>query len=678
MTPKLGAYLSNEGTCFTVQSAVADEAILCLFDEADNETRHLMTSIGRGLFSLTVPVGAGTRYGVRIEGPWDPVAGHRCNSNKLLMDPYTLQLVGGTDSGTALLGHDPADPADPNPRDSAPATMRSVVVDRSFDWGDVTPPRHSMADTIIYETHVKGLTMLHPEVDPEVRGTFAGLAHPAVIDHLVGLGVTAIELLPIQAFVQDQHLQRSGRHNYWGYNTIGFFAPHGGYTSGENHVVEFKEMVKTLHRHGIEVILDVVYNHTAEGNHLGPTLSFRGLDNSAWYRLDHTGRYLNWSGTGNTLDFSSPEVLRMTLDSLRYWVDEMGVDGFRFDLATTLGRTHGAFDPFGGFFGAIVSDPLFDSVKLIAEPWDVGPGGYQAGAFPRGWSEWNDAYRDTARDFWRGEEHSLAAYATRLTGSSDRFWEKGPASSINYVTSHDGFTLSDLVAYNEKHNHDNGEANRDGHPDNRSWNSGVEGPSDDTTVVSIRERRTRAMLTGLLISQGVPMLLGGDEIGRSQRGNNNAYNQDNEISWYEWSKVDTDLLGFLSQIIKLRKSHPTFRRTAWLIEHPEPGVDHVGWFTPAGEEMTASDWEMPFARSVLLYLDGRSVHSGPGTKLDDDFLLAINAYDEEMEFAIPEEIGTTDWAPVVDSADPETPAHPVAGSVMVQGYSMVVLQRDRA
>ena len=675
-----GANWDGSATTIAVTALHADRVELCVFDEHDTEHRMELPESNDGRYAGRVEgLTPGTAYGLRVHGPWNPDAGHRHNPNKLLLDPYSFAVSGGVRPSPALAGHMLADPALPSALDSAPNTMRSVVVDRWYDWGDTPRPATPLADSVIYETHVKGISKRHPGVPVDLRGTYAGLAHDAVVDHLVSLGVTAVELLPVHQFVQDQHLLETGRRNYWGYNSIGFFAPHNEYAAGDNPVNEFKSMVRTLHSAGIEVILDVVYNHTAEGNHLGPTLCFRGLDNLTWYRLEpDRARYLNWAGTGNTVDASHPVPLTLILDSLRYWVTEMGVDGFRFDLATILGRTHHDFDPLGAFLGAVVQDPVLRQAKLIAEPWDVGPGGYRVGGFPARWSEWNDKYRDVVRDFWKGTESRLAEFATRITGSSDVFGHSGrtPIASVNYVTSHDGFPLADAVSYERRHNHANGENNQDGHRDNRTWNGGVEGPTSDARILALRGRRRRTMLATVLLSQGVPMILGGDEIGRTQGGNNNAYNQDNETSWYDWHAADADILAFTTAVIALRRSHPTFRRSAWLHEHADPGIDHVGWFTPAGSEMREPDWRAPFARSVALYLRGDVIHTATGTVSDDDFLLLFNAYDEPLEFVRPVEIDGDNWEAVLDTAVwPDV--GPVAETLEVGEYGMVVLKRAR-
>jgi glycogen operon protein len=676
--PELGATPTPDGVRFALRSDVADGVEVCLFD-GDDENRIEMDRARSGVFSTNVAgIGAGTRYGFRVHGPWDPKSGHRCNPAKLLLDPYGRRFAGSVVGNSAIYGHDPGDHTRISPLDSAPFVMKSVVIDERFDWGDDSPPGHSMADTVIYETHVKGITKTHPDIPPDLRGTYAGLAHPVAVEYLRRLGITAVELLPIHQFVQDVHLVESGRRNYWGYNSIGFFAPHNEYAATDDPVREFKGMVKHLHAAGIEVILDVVYNHTAEGNHLGPTLSFRGMDNNAYYRLaGDPSYYLNWTGTGNTLDLSNPQSLQVVMDSLRYWVSEMHVDGFRFDLATVLGRTHSDFDPWGAFFGAVSQDPILAGVKLIAEPWDIGPHGYRVGEYPYGWSEWNDSFRDVSRDFWRSTQGALPTFAGRLTGSADIFGPsgRGPTASVNLVTAHDGFTLLDLVSYNEKHNEANGEANRDGHSDNRSWNSGVEGLTDDPEVTILRRRRQRSMLATLLLAQGVPMMLGGDEIGRTQGGNNNAYNQDNTVSWYDWEHADVDLLAFCSQLIELRRSHPTFRRTRWLPGHGEAG--QVEWFTPSGEKKSIDDWRKHYARSVTISFDGARVNHDDEVIADDDFLIMANASDSNITFHVPPEIGEIGWRLALHT-DPESELALEHGAITLPRFVLAILQRVRS
>lgn len=672
----LGATPDHSGVNFGVWSSVASAVYLCLFDGDTEHIVELPARTGDTFHGHVAGIGAGTRYGFRVDGPWDPVRGHRCNPRKLLVDPYARLVDPPTSDTRLLVGHAAGSLNRVDRRDSAPVGLRSVVVDGTFDWGDDRPLSIPLADSIIYETHVKGMTIAHPGVPEELRGTYAGLAHPTVIEHLHGLGVTAVELLPVHQFIHDQFLLDRGLRNYWGYNTIGFFAPHRQYAATNDPISEFKGMVRLLHAAGIEVILDVVFNHTAEGNHLGPTLSFRGLDNRAYYRLDPTGHYVNWTGTGNTVDLSSDVALRLVMDSLRYWVEVMHVDGFRFDLATTLGRTHADFDPLGGFFGAVAQDPVLGHTKLIAEPWDVGPNGYRVGEFPSRWSEWNDTYRDTVRDFWKATPATIGAFGDAVTASSPLYEMSGrdPTASVNFVTSHDGFTLRDLVSYDHPHNDANGESNDDGHKDNRSWNSGAEGPTEDPVVLEIRARRTRAMLVSLLLSQGVPMLLGGDELGRTQQGNNNAYNQDNHISWLDWSSVDCGLPAFVGRLAALRRNHPTFRRTAWLHEHAAADRDLVGWFGPSGEEMTVEAWGDPTARSVALYLAGEVVHCTQGTVTDHDVLLLFNGDLHEVTFRIPSAVGSEQWSLVVDSARPDR-TEAVSGSVDVDGLGTVVLMR---
>jgi isoamylase len=675
---RLGATIEGDGVNFALWSGVAHRVTLCLFDGDDEIHLPLPGRTGDIFHGHVGGLGTGTRYGFRVDGPWDPATGQRCNPAKLLVDPYGRLFDGTLEDQRTLVGHMARSQSRPDPRDSAAHAMRSVVVADGFDWDGDTPLRTPLAGTVIYETHVKGVSQLHPVIPEHLRGTYAGLAHPAVIDHLLSIGVTAVELLPVHQFVHDAFLRDQGLRNYWGYNTLGFFAPHREYAATDDPVSEFKGMVKLLHTAGLEVILDVVYNHTAEGSHLGPTLNLRGIDNRAFYRLDphNLGHYVNWAGTGNTLDLGSPPALRLVMDSLRYWVEEMHVDGFRFDLATTLGRTHSDFDPLGGFFGAISQDPALQATKLIAEPWDVGPMGYRVGEFPARWSEWNDTFRDTVRDFWRSTEGTLGAFGDAVTGSSPLYETSGrtPTASVNIVTAHDGFTLRDLVSYDHRHNDANGEENNDGHHDNRSWNSGAEGPTDDPVVLEIRARRTRSMLLTLLLSQGVPLLLGGDEVGRSQLGNNNAYNQDNEISWYDWDGADRELIEFVGRLTRLRRDHPTFRRTAWLHEHAGAAHDLVGWFTAAGSEMTPADWDDPGGRRVALYLAGRVVHSDEGTVTDDDVLLLFNASFDDVTFTLPESIGWEGWIVAIDSVDPARHG-PASPHIAVGAFGSTALLR---
>jgi isoamylase len=661
----LGATFDGLGTNFSLFSEAAERVELCLFDEEDTETRVPLTEVTGYVWHGYAPtVGPGQRYGYRVHGPYEPSQGLRCNPNKLLIDPYAKAIDGELVWGQPVFGYSFGSPdGPPNSVDSASSVPKCVVASPFFEWSEDRHPRTPMHETVIYEVHTKGLTQLHPEVPEELRGTYAGLSHPVVIDYLHRLGVTAVELLPVHRNVPESHLVEHGLTNYWGYNTIGFFAPHDGYARGsaENAVSEFKQMVKTLHQAGIEVILDVVYNHTAEGNHLGPTLSMKGIDNAAYYRLvdDDPRYYMDYTGTGNSMNMRHPHVLQLIMDSLRYWVNDMHVDGFRFDLASTLARELHDVDRLSTFFEVIQQDPVISQVKLIAEPWDVGEGGYQVGNFPPLWSEWNGMYRDTMRDFWRGEPATLPEFASRLTGSSDLYEDdtRRPNASINFITAHDGFTLRDLVSYNEKHNEANGEDNRDGTDDNRSWNSGVEGPTDDPEVLRLRARRQRNFLTTLLLSQGVPMLLGGDEFGRSQRGNNNAYGQDNELSWFRWDEADEDLLAFTQTLIQLRTEHPVFRRRRWFQGRPLRGeeIDDIAWLTPEGAEMDDDDWDASYARALQVFLNGHGIAS-PDPRgqpvVDDSFLVLFNASDESIDFVLPPDTFAPGWRVVVDSALP--------------------------
>ncbi len=600
----LGATFDGSGTNFALFSEVAERIELCLFSEDGTEERVDLPEADGFVWHGYLPsVQPGQRYGYRVHGPYDPARGHRCNPDKLLLDPYAKAIDGQIDGHSSLFAYKFDAPDAMSTEDSSPHTMTSVVINPFFDWGFDRPPSHGYHETVIYEAHVKGLTMRHPGIPEELRGTYAGLSHPAIIEHLVDLGITAIELMPVHQFVNDTHLQAKKLSNYWGYNTIGFFAPHNGYSAYDNpgqQVQEFKQMVKTLHEAGIEVILDVVYNHTAEGNHLGPTLCFRGIDNASYYRLvdDDPAHYFDTTGTGNSLLMRHPHVLQLLMDSLRYWVTEMHVDGFRFDLAATLARQFHEVDRLSAFFDLVQQDPVVNQVKLIAEPWDVGVGGYQVGGFPPLWSEWNGKYRDTVRDFWRGEPATLAEFASRLSGSSDLYEHtaRKPSASINFVTAHDGFTLADLVAYNDKHNAANGEGNNDGESHNRSWNCGAEGPTTDEEILALRRRQERNFLTTLLLSQGVPMLLHGDELGRTQAGNNNAYCQDNELTWVDWD-LDEEraaLLDFTSSLVHLRRDHPVLRRRRFFAGSAEHGgeseLGDIAWFTTAGEHMSEADW----------------------------------------------------------------------------------------
>jgi glycogen operon protein len=705
----LGATYDGAGTNFALFSGVAERVELCLFDAAGTENRVTLPEMDGFVWHGYLPgIGPGQRYGYRVHGPYEPAAGHRCNPAKLLLDPYAKAIEGHVDWAPAVFSYQFASPGKRNTEDSAPHVPRSVVINPYFDWGADRPPGTPYHESVIYEAHVRGLTKLHPAVPEAERGTYLGMSHPAVIEHLQGLGVTAVELMPVHQFVTDAFLSERGLGNYWGYNTIGFFAPHNDYAfagaRGEQ-VQEFKSMVKTLHQAGIEVILDVVYNHTAEGNHLGPTLSFRGIDNAAYYRLvdDDRRHYYDTTGTGNSLLMQHPHVLQLIMDSLRYWVLEMHVDGFRFDLAAALARQFHEVDRLSAFFDLVQQDPVVSQVKLIAEPWDVGEGGYQVGNFPPLWSEWNGKYRDTVRDFWRGEHATLPEFASRFTGSSDLYASDGrrPVASVNFVTCHDGFTLADLVSYNHKHNEANGEDNRDGTDDNRSWNCGVEGPTDDPEILALRERQECNFLATLLLSQGVPMLTAGDELGRTQRGNNNAYCQNNEISWVHWPVAGPAegttatsapgalagvLLDFTQRLIRLRRDHPVLRRRRYLQGRPARGSrDQLGdaaWFTPGGEEMTKKDWDVGFAQSLMVFLNGGAITEADrrGQPIhDDSFLVLFNASPHELEFTMPPARYGEVWETVLDTAHPAGPygdPEPVkaGGLVPVRDRSVQVLR----
>ncbi len=664
----LGATFDGSGTNFAIYSAVATKVELCLFDREGNENRIELTEVDNDVWHCYLPgIAPGHQYGYRVYGPYDPANGHRCDPSKLLLDPYAKAISGTVKNDPSLFSYDFADPTQRNEEDSADSTMRSVVVSPFFDWGRDRPPAHPYNETIIYEAHVKGFTKLHPDIPKELQGTYLGLAHPAAIKHLTDLGVTAIELMPVHQFVNDTSLQDKGLSNYWGYNTIGFFAPHNGYaTYGQDghQVNEFKTMVKSLHEAGIEVILDVVYNHTAEGNHMGPTLSFRGIDNASYYRLvdGDQAHYFDTTGTGNSLLMRSHAVLQLIMDSLRYWVTEMHVDGFRFDLASTLARQFHEVDKLSTFFELIAQDPVLSGVKLIAEPWDVGDGGYNVGEFPALWSEWNGKYRDTMRDFWRGEPSTLGEFAARISGSADLYQHSGraPMASINFITAHDGFTLNDLVSYNNKHNEANGEGNADGESNNRSWNCGEEGPTEDPEVLSLRSRQIKNFLTTMLFSQGVPMICHGDEMGRTQAGNNNVYCQDNELSWVNWNLTATqqDLLHFTRRVIKLRKDHPVLRRRRFFYGDAAHGgeskLQEIGWLRPSGEHMRDEDWTAWYARSLMVYVNGHAISEPDrrGEKIvDNSFLLLVNASEEDIEFTIPTEpTGTSKaWKVVIDT-----------------------------
>ena len=692
----LGATYDGSGTNFALFSEVAERVELCLFSDDGAggavETRVTLPEVDGFIWHGFIPnIEPGQRYGYRVHGPHDPAAGQRCNPNKLLLDPYSKAIDGVFDWNQSLFGYTFGDEDSRNDDDSAASMPKSVVINPFFDWGVDRPPNHEYADSVIYEAHVKGLTQTHPDVPEQIRGTYAAVAHPAIIEHLQSLGITAIELMPVHHFANDSTLIDKGLSNYWGYNTIGFFAPDPKYSSSQTpggQVQEFKAMVRALHEAGIEVILDVVYNHTAEGNHMGPTISMRGIDNAAYYRLvdDDKKFYMDYTGTGNSLNVGHPHSLQLIMDSLRYWVTEMHVDGFRFDLASTLAREFYDVDKLSTFFELVQQDPTVSQVKLIAEPWDVGPGGYQVGNFPPQWTEWNGKYRDTVRDFWRSEPATLDEFAYRLTGSADLYEHtaRRPVASINFVIAHDGFTLRDLVSYNEKHNDANGEGNNDGESHNRSWNCGVEGPTDDPEILALRNRQERNFLTTLLLSQGVPMICHGDELGRTQGGNNNGYCQDNEITWIDWAAADTELLDFTREVSELRAAHPVFRRRRFFSGKPmgrgrgPEGLPDIAWFTPEGTEMTGEDWGSGFAKSVTVFLNGHGIpdrDTRGQPVVDDSFVLFFNAHYEPLEFTLPPADFGTGWTVVLSTDGVEKGTDVAAAeSVTVDARAMVVLQ----
>jgi len=692
----LGATYDGVGTNFALFSEAAERVELCLFDDDGTETRVVLPEVDGFIWHGFLPdVVPGQHYGYRVHGPYDPAAGQRCNPNKLLIDPYAKAIDGEFRWDQSLFGYNFGDGDSRNDDDSAARMPKSVVINPYFDWGTDRPPQRAYADSVIYETHVKGLTQLHPDVPERDRGTYAGVAHPAIIDHLKSFGITAVELMPVHHFANDSVLIDKGLSNYWGYNTIGFFAPDPKYTSGVTpggQVQEFKAMVRDLHQADIEVILDVVYNHTAEGNHLGPTLSFRGIDNAAYYQLvdGEPKFYMDYTGTGNSLNAGHPHALQLIMDSLRYWVTEMHVDGFRFDLASTLAREFYDVDRLSTFFEMVQQDPVISQVKLIAEPWDVGPGGYQVGNFPPQWTEWNGKYRDAVRDFWRGEESTLGEFASRLTGSADLYehTSRRPVASINFVTAHDGFTLRDLVSYNEKHNEANGDDNADGESNNRSWNCGVEGPTDDPDIDALRRRQQRNFLATTLLSQGVPMISHGDELGRTQRGNNNGYCQDNETTWIDWESADTELTAFIGGVAAIRTAHPVFRRRRFFTGRPvrargSQDVPDVAFFTPSGSEMTDDDWNTAFGKSVAVYLNGQGIPDldERGQRVvDDSFVLCFNAHHDAIEFTLPPEQFGAKWQLVLDTASGlatvEAEAIPLdaEATVMVEGRALTVFR----
>ncbi len=676
----LGATFDGTGTNFSLFSEHAERIELCLLSDDLNEVRVEVQEVDGHVWHCYLPeVQPGQLYGYRVYGPYAPEQGHRFDPSKLLLDPYAKSIQGQIDWDPALFSYKFDDPDARQEADSAPHAMYSVVINPFFDWDGDRQLRIPYHESVIYEAHVKGLTQLHPEIPESQRGTYAGVAHPTMIGHYKKLGITAVELMPVHQFVNDGTLVEKGLSNYWGYNSIGFFAPQNTYSStgeGEHEVQEFKAMVRDLHRAGIEVILDVVYNHTAEGNHLGPTLSFKGIDNAAYYRLveDDQQFYMDYTGTGNSLNVLHPHSLQLIMDSLRYWVTEMHVDGFRFDLASTLARDFYAVDKLSTFFEMIQQDPVISQVKLIAEPWDVGPGGYQVGNFPPQWTEWNGKFRDTVRDFWRGEPSTLGEFASRLTGSADLYENSGrrPVASINFVTAHDGFTLRDLVSYNEKHNEANGEDNNDGESHNRSWNCGVEGPTDDDEVLTLRARQQRNIIATLLLSQGVPMVVHGDELGRTQLGNNNTYCQDSELSWINWESIDQPLIEFTAQVTKIRHEHPIFRRSRFFDGRPVrreegQGLPDIVWVKADGTEMKPEDWDSGFGRSVGVFYNGLGIREpdARGRRIKDkNFLMLFNADDNTVKFKLPNREYSPFWEVLIDTASSTEPPPVKAGDVV--------------
>jgi glycogen operon protein len=693
----LGATWDGNGVNFALYAENATGVDLCLFNPANEDSESIRIRVrerSNHVWHVYIPgIKPGQLYGYRVYGPYEPQNGHRFNPNKLLIDPYAKAISGTIQWHDALFGYELGHPdADLSfsETDSAPYIPKSVVIDPSFDWGDDKPPKIPYHLSIIYEAHVRGFTKLHPDIPDEIKGTYSAIGHPVTIEYLKKLGITAIELMPVHHFVTDRMLKEKGLTNYWGYNSIGYFAPDVRLSSVDGatgkQVMEFKSMVKELHKAGIEVLIDVVYNHTGEGNHMGPTLGFRGIDNASYYRLTEDKRYyMDYTGTGNTLNVMMPNVLRLIMDSLRYWILEMHVDGFRFDLASTLARELHEVDRLGAFFDIVHQDPVISQVKLIAEPWDIGEGGYQVGKFPPGWAEWNGKYRDCLRDYWRGAESMLAEFAFRFTGSPDLYKEdyRRPTASINFITAHDGFTLHDLVSYNEKHNEANGEDNNDGESHNRSWNCGVEGPTNDPVVLELRQKQVRNFLASLFVSQGVPMIVSGDELGKTQQGNNNPYCQDNEISWLNWAGADKKLLDFTSKLIHFRKNHPTFCRRRWFKGQPIKGIglEDIAWFLPDGTEMSEENWTQDFAKSLGVFLNGRGIRS-VGTKgepiLDDSFYLIFNASELPLTYTLPSEKYGHRWIKVLDTAtgllDEQGEELEPGSPVKVDGRSVVVLK----
>lgn len=694
-----GATWDGKGVNFTLFARNATGVELCLFDSDHPDAKEeciIMDERTHEVWHVYLPdVKPGQKYGYRVHGLYDPENGHRFNHHKLLIDPYAKSIAGVINWHDANFAYEVGNEQEDlsfSESDNASFMPKSVVIDQRFDWEDDKPPRTPYHKTIIYEAHVKGLTNLHPDIPDEIKGSYAAIGHPVTIKYLKDLGITAIELLPVHQYVNDRHLVENGLNNYWGYNSIGFFAPDVRYSStgvnGEQ-VIEFKNMVKELHKAGIEVILDVVYNHTAEGNHLGPTLSYKGIDNASYYRLieDNKRFYMDYTGTGNTLNANLPSVLQIIMDSLRYWITHMHVDGFRFDLASALAREFHDVNKLSAFFDIIHQDPVISQVKLIAEPWDVGEGGYQVGNFPAGWVEWNGKYRDCIRDYWRGDHSILGEFAQRFTGSSDLYMDdnRRPTASINFITAHDGFTMHDLVSYNEKHNEDNNEDNNDGESHNRSWNCGHEGPTDDKEINSLRAKQKRNLMATLMLSQGVPMILGGDEISRTQGGNNNAYCQDNEISWFNWKDADEDMLKFTQSMIQLRKAHPTFSRRKWFVGRPIKGigVEDIAWFLPEGIEMPDANWDHDFAKSLGVYLNGDGIRqvNEHGEKIyDDHFYIIFNAHHDSLDYKLPKSKYGKEWIKVLDTRSAKVKDRNIyepQDSIDIEGRSIVVLRCER-
>lgn len=694
----LGATWDGNGVNFTLYSENATGVDLCLFNTVNDEiesSRIQITEFSDLIWHIYIlGLKPGQLYGYRVYGPYEPENGHRFNPNKLLIDPYAKAIAGTIDWDDSLFGYEVGNPDKDlsfSQTDNAAFVPKSVVIDHNFDWGDDKSPNVPYFNSVIYEAHVKGLTKLHPEIPENIRGTYAAIAHPVTIAYLKDLGITAIELMPVHDFLTDRHLVEKGLTNYWGYNTIGFFAPDARYAScsvlGEQ-VIEFKNMVKELHKAGIEVILDVVYNHTGEGNQMGPTLSFKGIDNASYYRLkdDDKRYYMDYTGTGNTLNANLPNVLRLMMDSLRYWIVDMHIDGFRFDLAATLARELHEVNRLSAFFDIIHQDPIISRVKLIAEPWDLGEGGYQVGKFPSGWAEWNGKYRDSIRDYWSGSESTLAEFADRITGSSDLYKSyRRPTASINFITAHDGFTLNDLVSYNEKHNEANGEDNNDGENYNRSWNCGVEGPTDDEVINKLREKQKKNFLTTLFLSQGVPMLVAGDEMSRTQQGNNNSYCQDNEISWINWKTMDKELQAFTRKLIHFRRDHAAFSRKNWFKGEAvkSNGIADIAWFLPNGSEMTDDNWSHDFAKSVAVFLNGLGLHSvnAEGNKVvDDSFYIIFNAHDEPLSYKLPKIEYAKNWELLIDTGkeqiDENTCKYSAESIIQVAGRSVILLKHQ--